>query len=166
MTFSATFSPALAAVAGWTRSITSPTSHCGTIIPPNAGTTFLSVSLMLELPPSRQPPISFHPIEAHAAIPPIFHQRCPRRQTAMALQGRSSVRLRLAGRRGGRGPHHRDGAMVMMLFFFVLSVPFSIAHPLYTVYSFASLLLASNPFHALFNIGLAYTLSFPNLVAL
>jgi len=56
--------------------------------------------------------------------------------------------------------------MVMMLFFFVLSVPFSIAHPLYTVYSFASLLLASNPFHAFFNIGLAYTLSFPNLVAL
>lgn len=56
--------------------------------------------------------------------------------------------------------------MVMMLFVFVLSAPFSIAHPLYTVYSSASLVLASDLFHAFFRIGLAYTLSFPNLVAL
>jgi hypothetical protein len=53
-----------------------------------------------------------------------------------------------------------------MLFVFILSVPFSIAHPPYTVYSSASLLLASGPFHAFFRIGLAYTLSFPDLVAL
>jgi hypothetical protein len=52
--------------------------------------------------------------------------------------------------------------MVMMLFVFVLSAPFS----LYTVYSSASLVLASDLFHAFFRIGLAYTLSFPNLVAL
>jgi hypothetical protein len=84
----------------------------------------------------------------------------------MALQGRISVRLRLAGCRGGRESHHRDGAYGDMLFVFVLSVPFSIAHPPYTVHPSASLLLASNLFHAFFRIGLAYTLSFPNLVAL
>ena len=84
----------------------------------------------------------------------------------MALQGRSSVRLRLAGCRGVENRTIVMVHMVMMLFVFVLSVPFSIAHPLYTVYSSASLLLASDLFHAFFHIGFAYTRSFPNLVAL
>lgn len=90
----------------------------------------------------------------------------------MTSQGRISVRLRLIDCRRGRGPHHRDGAWKVvkdggMLFVFVLFVPFLIAHPLYTVYSSASLLLASSPFHAFSNIGVAYTHShFPNFVAL
>jgi hypothetical protein len=97
--------------------------------------------------------------------------RFPRSLTSAALDDktahglykcRSSVRLRLAGCRGVEDRTIMMVHMVMMLFVFVLSASFS----LYTVYSSASLVLASDLFHAFFRIGLAYTLSFPNLVAL
>jgi hypothetical protein len=135
----------------------------------NAGTTFLPASLILELPlldtsyllsSNRSSSRDFPDISLALPSTTIWPRRAGSRLDSVSQAAEGVEDLTIV-----------DGAWKAvkygdMLFVFVRSVPFPIAHPLYTVYSSASLLLASNPFHAFFHIGVAYTLSFSNFVAL
>ena len=124
---------------------------------PNAGTTFLPASLTFDLPLLHTSYLFSSNRSSSRNFPdPLLVLPS---MTVMASHSRTSVRFRLVDCRGGRGPHHRGGVWKAICFsssFFLFL--FSIAHPLYTVYPSASLLLASNPFHAFSNIGVAYTL--------